>query len=309
VLLRFVTWLAGGVVLALAGWGAVAAAQKALEHVGSRPPPPVRVQLTRFIEHSVRTGWTVSSQRLDFPGVGGPSYVVVLAPDFKASLDGRRAKLEILNERRGRLVKALTFTPIRQGSSRPLVAPLDLSIAWAGPASGSGTNEVVLAIEDRYGRVSYPVVIYWNVRVNGFRIVPILSPAGYYHDDKMGIDPPKGARPVRFTSPGWARTITTYASVAFLVRRFEDRTVLVAAHRLSDSDSGSGKMELGPSGLDNPYELDVWILTADSTDPRFPAWPCLISTSISVPRPFFDEVGGALRQAAPRAIGAAFSVC
>ena len=83
---RVVKWLGGAVVLALAGWSAVAFAQWTVDGL-REPPPTMDVQLARLYQETAKEGFRVVQNRpVDLKGTDEPSRVLVLRPRRSGTL-------------------------------------------------------------------------------------------------------------------------------------------------------------------------------------------------------------------------------
>src|SRR5881397_1625715 len=82
---RFGLWLGGTMGVALAGWGAVTAAQYALDR-WRQPPAPIAAQLTDVVREAARHGLRVAeSYEADLHGSGETSRILVLRPTARST--------------------------------------------------------------------------------------------------------------------------------------------------------------------------------------------------------------------------------
>lgn len=273
---RFALWFAGTISVALAGWGAVAAAQYALDR-WRPPPPPISEQQTAVVREAARSGLrVVESYEADLRGGGGRSRILVLRR--KRSQLGARDELWIYDVSDGRLRLRLGFAPAASGSG--LHPDIEIRLAEVADIDSNGSAEILMALDQNYVEhfTSSPALVSWDPVTDTYRIGPLLTPdspsAG--GSTRPRISSPEQlklsaflspaflyADPVRIRDAASGTSFRSFSAADFVVRREKFANHLLVAFLIGSDKRGV------------VFQLNAWTIA----DLAFPPllYPCTTS--------------------------------
>jgi hypothetical protein len=178
---RFGKWLGGGVLLALAGWGATSAVALLVHEL--RPKPlPIPVQYTRIIQRAAREGWRpVQTYRADLRGTGEVTRLLILEPEPKPLKQQGSDEVRIYDVVNDRLCIRLRFTPqdlVPKGRHRLSRLADRVRLEKAVDVDGNGSLELFFAVSGRYadGSLPHPFIAVWDPARDNYRISSVLPP-------------------------------------------------------------------------------------------------------------------------------------
>src|SRR5439155_10770454 len=182
--------------VALAGWGAVTAAQYAFDR-WQAPPPPIAQQLNDVVREAARNGLRVAeSYRADLHGSGERSRILVLRPTARATRPIPN-ELRIYDVSDGRLRLRFRFVPRTAG------VPPSVHLADVADFDGNGSMEILVSLEIEYVEhtTEVPALVAWDPRGDAYGIAPLLTPDGPKLGDRTKPRIRPRGRPGLFTTP------------------------------------------------------------------------------------------------------------